>query len=80
MPSRAVLERQLKLAEEDLALFEKRLDADGVESAKRRRNTKWRELSANLTQLRKRLSAVAKVEANDAAVAQRKSGAAEAVA
>lgn len=66
------LEWQLNRSNTELSAFEKQLDESGVAAEARPRNAKWRNLSARSRQLRKRLNAVAKVEANNVEVSQRK--------
>lgn len=68
------LEWQLSRATAELSAFEKELDESKVATEARSRNAKWRNLSARCRQLRRRLIAVARVEANNAEVAQRKAG------
>ncbi|MFM9964300.1 MAG: hypothetical protein ACKV2Q_24120 [Planctomycetaceae bacterium] len=74
------LEWQLNRASTELSDFEKELDENKVAPEARHRNAKWRNLNAVCRQLRHRLHAVAKVEANNVEVAQRKAAAAEATA
>lgn len=75
------LEWQLNRASTELSAFEKELDENQVAVDTRPRNAKWRNLNARCRQLRHRLHAVARVEANNVEVAQRKAAAsAEAVA
>ena len=69
------LEWQLSRASTELSTFEKELDENKVAADARPRNAKWRNLSARCRQLRHRLNAVAKVEANNVEVAQRKAAA-----
>ena len=78
--SRTTLERQLQAANADLATFAKSLQEKGLTEAQYKRNTKWRLLNANIRTVRRRLAAVAGVEANNAAVEQHKSEKAAAVA
>ena len=66
------LEWQLSHASNELSAWEKDLDQQGVAAATRARNPKWRNLNARCRQLRHRLAAVATVEANNAALLQRK--------
>jgi hypothetical protein len=73
------LEWQLNRASTELSAFEKELDENQVAAEARSRNAKWRNLNARCRQLRNRLNAVAKVEATNIEVAQRKAaGTAEA--
>ena len=69
------LEWQLSHASNELATCEKELDQQGLASEARPRNPKWRNLNARCRQLRSRLSAVAKVEANNESLIQRKAAA-----
>jgi hypothetical protein len=71
--SRTTLERQLQAANADLETFAKSLQAKGLTDADFKKNTRWRALNANIRTVRRRLAAVAKTEANNAEVAQRKS-------
>jgi hypothetical protein len=70
---RDTLEWQLSRANGELAAFEQQLDEQQVANDTRPRNAKWRNLNARCRQIRNRLNAVAKVEATNAEVAQRKS-------
>ena len=66
--SRSTLERQLQAANADLATFAKTLQEKGLTEAQFKRNTKWRSLNAGIRTVRRRLAAVAGVEANNEAV------------
>ncbi len=66
------IERQLKLAQENLSVWEKQLDADKVEETLRRKNAKWRSLDADVRTLKRRLIAVKGIEEREAAAEQRK--------
>lgn len=66
------LECQLNRASTELSACEKQLDQNGVAAAGRALNPKWRNLSARCRQLRRRLIAVTRVEANNVEVTQRK--------
>lgn len=66
------IERQLKLAQENLSQWEKQLDADKVKQSARRKNAKWRSLDADVRALKRRLIAVGEVEEREAAAEQRK--------
>ena len=66
------LERQLNQASTELSAYEKQLEEGGVAAATRPRNPKWRNLNSLCRQLRNRLNAVARVEANNVDVAKRK--------
>lgn len=70
--SRTTLERQMQTAKEALAGWVKNLTQQGVEKTSHRRNPRWRQLNADVNAIRRRLDAVAAVEANNAEVAQRK--------
>jgi len=77
---RAQLERQLAVAVDDLAAWEKTLDERGVAADARKKEPKWRKLNATRRQLKTRLYAVAAVEAREADVAERKANKAGAAA
>ena len=66
------IERQLKLAQDNLSVWVKQLDADKVEESARRKNAKWRNLDADVRTLKRRLLAVGAVEEREAAAEQRK--------
>lgn len=70
--SRTILERQLQEAKDALAEWVKNLAAKGVERAQHRKDPRWRQLNADINAIRRRLAAVAEVEAINADVAQRK--------
>lgn len=70
--SRNVLERQIELAKGELAAWVEKLSKSGVNKTDYRKNAKWRTLNAKWNQIQRRLDSLAKVEANDVAVAQRK--------
>lgn len=72
MPSRAVLERQLKLAEHKLAEVSQALQQAGCEASSWERDPMWRHSYAACTALRRRLAAVAAIEAINAEVERRK--------
>ena len=74
------IERQLKLAEQKLADWEKKRDGDNVAADARRKNPKWRSLDADLRALKRRLGAVAGIEEREAAAAERRNQPAEAAA
>lgn len=71
--SRTTLERQLQAANADLATFAKSLQEKGLTEAQYKKNALWRSLNANIRTVRRRLAAVGKTEANNAAVEQHKS-------
>ena len=66
------IERQLKLAQENLAQWEKQLDADKVGTGSRKKNAKWRSLEADVRTLKRRLNTVGQIEEREAAATQRK--------
>ena len=70
--SRPVLERQLKLAEQTLAQRVQVLEKSGKSAEACDRDPQWRSANANCGALRRRLKAVAAVEANNAEVTRRK--------
>ncbi|MEQ9409628.1 MAG: hypothetical protein RIK87_17970 [Fuerstiella sp.] len=74
------IERQLKLAEQNLAAWVKKLDGDKVASDKRGLDPKWRSLDSEVRSLKRRRNAVAEVEEREAAALQRKNQPEEAVA
>ena len=74
------IERQLKLAAQNLADCEKQMDKDKVAPEQRRRHPKWRHFDADLRAIKRRLLAVKGVEEREAAALERKSQAAEATA
>jgi hypothetical protein len=76
--SRNVLERQIELAKSELTTWVDKLTQEGVNRPDFRKNAKWRTLNAKCNQIQRRLNSLAKVEANDVAVAQRKAEAAAA--
>jgi hypothetical protein len=70
--SRKVLERQLTVATADLKQRTATLAAAGVQDAAQRLDPQWRQLNAQCSAVRRRLAAVAAVEANNAELEQRK--------
>ena len=68
------IERQLKLAEQELAACEKQLDKQKVEAEARRKHPKWRKYDADVRAIKRRLIAVKEVEEREAAAAERKAG------
>lgn len=70
--SRAVLERQIDLANKDIAACVEQLKKNGVAQADFRKSAKWRTLNAKANQIQRRLNSLAKVEANNAEVERRK--------
>ena len=75
---RARIERQVKLAEQKLADWVKKLDGDKVAADQRPKNPKWRSLDADVRQLKRRLLALQQVEEREAAAIERKNQAAAA--
>ena len=76
------IERQLSLSQHELSACEAKLAAEGVTGKAKSKNATWRHLNAGYRQLKRRLLAVAALEAREAAAYQRraeKAGAAEAV-
>lgn len=71
--SRTTLERQSQTAKDALADWVKTLSAKGLERPQFKKNPRWRQLNADVNAIRRRLDAVAAVEANNAEVAERKS-------
>lgn len=69
------IERQLKLAESELADWVTRLDADKVAEADRRKNAKWRRLEAGVRTLKRRSIALKQLEQRESDAAARKAGA-----
>ncbi len=63
------IERQLKLAQDNLSQWEKQL---GTDAKACRKNAKWRSLDADVRTLKRRLQAVGAVEEREAAAEQRK--------
>jgi hypothetical protein len=72
LKDRTRIERQLSLAQQKLSSLESRLAADGVTGKAKNKNAVWRHVNADYRQLRRRLIAVAAVEAREAEAAQRK--------
>ena len=69
--NREKIERQLKMAQQQLAAFEKTLSADKANTTQAK-NAKWRHLEADLRSLKRRLLAVKGVEEREAAAQQRR--------
>ncbi len=69
------IERQLKLAQDDLARWEKELDGRKVAAKQRSKDPKWRALNADLRALKRRMNAVKAVEEREAAAIERKANA-----
>ena len=72
---RANLEWQFSHASTELSNCEKELDQQGLATDARPRHPKWRNLNARCRQLRNRLNAVAKVEANNEELKQKNAAA-----
>jgi hypothetical protein len=70
--SRTTLERQMQGAKDALAIWVKTLTDKGLERPQFRKDPRWRQLNADCNAIRRRLVRVAEIEANDAAVTQRK--------
>lgn len=75
---RSQLERQIAIAEEALAAWEKKLDERGVAADARKKEPKWRHLNGDRRQLVTRLHAVKAVEQREQEAAERKAAAATA--
>jgi IS5 family transposase len=72
LKDRKRLERTLSQAEAALSAHEEVLTKGGVAEADRRKNATWRKLDATRRDVKRRLGAVAGVEAREAAALQRK--------
>ncbi|MFM8725669.1 MAG: hypothetical protein ACKON9_11155 [Planctomycetaceae bacterium] len=72
LKDRTRIERQLTLSQQKLSAFEQQLAGEGVPGKAKGRNATWRHLNADYRQLRRRLLAVAAVEAREAAAVQKK--------
>lgn len=70
--SRTTLERQMQTAKDALAIWVKALMEKGLERPQFRKDPRWRQLNADCNAIRRRLNAVAAVEANNALIAQTK--------
>ena len=68
----ATLKRQLGRANEDLAVWVKVLETNGVAAADRRKNATWRHLNSACNTIRTRLKAVAAIKSREEQVAQHK--------
>jgi hypothetical protein len=82
LKDRSRIERQLSKAQQQLSACETKLASEGVTGKARGKNAVWRSLNADYRQLKRRLNAVAALEAREAGVVQRKAekaAAAEAV-
>lgn len=74
------IERQLKLAAQNLADCEKQMDKDKVAPEQRRRQPKWRHFEAEYRTVKRRLLAVQAIEEREAAAIERKKQSVEAAA
>ncbi len=72
LKDRSRIERQLSMAQQQLSACETKLASDGITGKARGKNAVWRRLNADYRQLRRRLNAVAAIEAREADVVQRK--------
>lgn len=70
--SRNVLERQITQAKTELSTWVESLTKSGVERTAFRSNPKWRSLNATCNQIQRRLNSLAKTEAVEVELAQRK--------
>ena len=68
----ATLKRQLGRANEDLAVWVKKLDAKKVDPKARRKDATWRQLNAACNSIKTRLKAAAAIKTRDEQVAQHK--------
>lgn len=71
--SRTVTERQLSDARNALKLHSDKLVGQGIVKENFSRDTKWRQIDAQIRQISKRLIKIGEVEALDAELQQRKS-------
>ncbi len=72
LKDRSRIERQLEMAKAQVATCETKLAADGITGKARNKNAVWRHLNGDYRQLRRRLLAVAALEAREAEAAKRK--------
>lgn len=72
LKDRSRIERQLNKAQQQLSACETKLASEGVTGKARGKNAVWRLLNADYRQLKRRLNAVAALEAREAGVIQRK--------
>jgi len=72
LKDRTRIERQLSLSQQQLSAWETQLEQQGVTGKAKNKNATWRHLSADHRQLKRRLHAVAALEAREAGVVQRK--------
>ena len=66
------IERQLKLAAQNLADCEKQMDKDKVAPEQRRRQPKWRHFEGEVRTVKRRLLAVKAIEEREAVALERK--------
>ena len=66
------LSRQLGRAKEDLTVWGKTLESNGVSTAERRKDATWRHLNAAYNTIRNRLKAVAAIKSRNEDAAKRK--------
>lgn len=71
LKDRSRIERQLSMAQQQLTVCESKLATDGITGKARGKNAVWRRLNADYRQLKRRLNAVAALEAREAGVLQR---------
>jgi len=72
LKDRTRIERQLSLSQQQLSAWETQLEQQGVTGKAKTKNATWRHLNADHRQLKRRLIAVAALEAREAAVVQRR--------
>jgi len=68
----ATLSRQLDRAKEDITACNKVLETNGVSSAERRKNARWRHLNSTYNTIRNRMKAVEAIKVRDEEAAKRK--------
>lgn len=79
LKDRTRIERQLSMAQQQLSALETKLATEGVTGKARNKNAVWRHLNADYRQLRRRMLAVAALEAREADVVKRREEKANAV-
>jgi hypothetical protein len=72
LKDRTRIERQLSMAQQQLSALETKLAAEGVTGKSRNKNAVWRHLNADYRQLKRRMLAVAALEAREADVVKRR--------
>lgn len=72
LKDRTRIERQLSMAQQQLSALETKLAAEGVTGKARNKNAVWRHLNADYRQLKRRMLAVAALEAREADVVKRR--------